>query len=131
MHCLTLSILSHLYQVRHFEIRSSSWCRSNEEGLVHLLGVLGELVSIGVHTHGLHSQSVGRLGHSAGDFTAISDQQFLEHLLWCSCLFLSINDFVKTFCYNDSVINFLCQKDHGIYQIYRFIVYKLSQSRGF
>ena len=56
---MTLGILSDLENVRHLEVGVNGGSWSHEECLVHVSGVLSELVSFGVHTDCFDAESVG------------------------------------------------------------------------
>jgi hypothetical protein len=43
------------------------------------LHMLGTRVGIGIHSHSLDAHAAGSGCHTAGDFTAIGNQDFLEH----------------------------------------------------
>ena len=52
---------------------------ANVHGLIARGHMLGVGIGIGIHGDGLHPQAAGGGGHAAGDFTAISDQDFFKH----------------------------------------------------
>ena len=58
MNSLALGVLGHLEQVTHFEIRFCGRGWTHHESLIHDLGVLSELVSLGVHSNSLDTESM-------------------------------------------------------------------------
>ena len=52
---MRLGVLSYLNQVRYFEIRFCGWRGSYHKGLIHLCGVLSELVGLRVYTDGFNA----------------------------------------------------------------------------
>ena len=55
---MTLGVLSHLQDVGHLEVGLGCRRSTDKEGLVHVTGVLGELVSLRVHADRLNAESV-------------------------------------------------------------------------
>ena len=64
----------------HEEIRLIGWGWSNAEGLVSLFNKHGMSISIGVDCNSLNAHLLACLDDSAGDFTAVSDQNAVESL---------------------------------------------------
>ena len=76
---MRLSVLGNLNEVRHLEVRFSGWRRSDHKGLVHDLGVLGELVGLRVHADRLNAEAMSGSSDAACDFATIRDQKLVEH----------------------------------------------------
>ena len=60
MNSLAFGVFGHLQQMGHFEIRFRGRGWAYHESLIHNLRVLSELVSLGVHSNSLDTESMSR-----------------------------------------------------------------------
>ena len=88
MNGFTLGVLCDFEQVGHLEIRLRGGGWADEEGLVHQLRMLGELICLGVNSHSLDTESMGRPADSTGDFASVCFQKFSEHFFRCLLVFV-------------------------------------------
>ena len=79
---LTLCVLCDLEQMRNLKIRFCGCGGTDQERLVHDLGVLGKLVCLRIDSHRLDTESMGCAGYATGDFTSVRDHKLLKHLVF-------------------------------------------------
>ena len=93
MNSLALGVFGHLQQMGHFEIRFRGRGWAYHESLIHNFRVLSELVSLGVHSNSLDTESMSCPCNTACNLASVSNQKLLEHLV----LFCKVENILSNF----------------------------------
>ena len=82
MHGLGARLLAGRDDAVRLQIALAAGRCADVHGFIGQLDVAGFLVGVGIDGDGEDAHFLGRLDDAAGDFTAVGDQDFLEHLLY-------------------------------------------------